>query len=332
MAGASLAGLAMLTWLWGYPHCSGLNVAFAAVEARETSSTVDSIIPKVSEGSSGPLADQQWGLKAIDWVRPAPLAAKPVLVAVLDTGIDGGHEDLVMKVLAEVDLSKSGSTLDLVGHGTAVAGIISAIEDNNQKISGMAADALLLNVKVADDSGLCDPEQVAKGIVWATDHGASVINISLEIHNAWPSLEEAVKYAWDHGALVVAAAGNDGNSEPVYPAAYPDVLAVTAVDKEGKLSILANHGDWVDVAAPGTAIYTTLPGNRYAAETGTSFAAAHVSGLAAMLFGEVTDLNGDGRTNDEVRSLIEAGCLPLEIPGTGRGIINVFNSLSAVVP
>jgi thermitase len=254
----------------------------------------------------------------------------PVVVAVLDTGIDKNHEDLSGRVVAEVDLSDSPTAADVYGHGTPIAGIIAADVDNGLGILGLAPESLLINVKVADDDGKCRLSALAAGIVWAVDYGAKVINISIELKGSTPELEKAIDYAWDKGALVIAAAGNDGNSLPVYPAAYANCLAVTAIQENGTLAPLANYGDWVDVAAPGMDIYSTLPGNNYGYKHGTSFATAYVSGLAAVLFSLATDTSGDGKLNDEVRRAIEAGCDALGIAGTGKGTINVAASVAAL--
>lgn len=190
----------------------------------------------------------------------------------------------------------------------------------------------MLNVKVADDSGKCLLTNLAAGIIWAVDNGASVINISIELKEYTPVLKEAVDYAWSKGALVIAAAGNDGNSLAVYPAAFDKCIAVTALQEDDSLAPLANHGDWVDVAAPGMDIYSTLPGDQYGYKHGTSFATAYVSGLAALLFSLATDTNGDGHLNDEVLRSIEDGCNALDTAGTGHGIINVSGSIAVLAP
>jgi thermitase len=252
----------------------------------------------------------------------------PVLVAVLDTGIDEGHKDLAGKVVADIDFVADASTADLYGHGTPIAGIIAADSDSSSGVAGLAPESRLLNVKVADDCGRARDTDIAEGIIWAVENGARVINISIELDNSTPCLEEAVDYAWNNGALVVAAAGNDGNSQPVYPAAYKSCLSVTAIRESGDLAPLANYGDWVDLAAPGFDIYTTLPDNKFGLKHGTSFAAAYVSGLAALLFPLVTDDNGDGRLNDEICQAIYAACRDTGIPGTGWGLIDVAGSLA----
>jgi thermitase len=277
-------------------------------------------------------AKYQWALERIHALSSTWRmdGGAPVLVAVLDTGIDKNHEDLCGKVVAEVDLSDSPTTADVYGHGTPIAGIIAADVDNGLGITGLAPECLLINVKVADDDGRCRLSALAAGIIWAVDYGARVINISIEIKESTPDLEKAIDYAWNKGALVIAAAGNDGNSLPVFPAACENCLAVTAIQENGTLAPLANYGDWVDVAAPGMDIYSTLPGNRYGYKHGTSFATAYVSGLAAVLFSLATDTSGDGKLNDEVRRAIETGCDALGIAGTGKGTINVAASVAAL--
>jgi thermitase len=238
------------------------------------------------------------------------------VVAVLDTGIDGNHEELIGKVIAEVNLTDSPTPGDVHGHGTHVAGIISA-KDDVLGVSGIAPACSLLNVKVADDIGSCRDSVLAQGIIWAVDNGASVINISIEFAEPSLALENAIDYAWDQGALIVAAAGNRGNDAPAYPAYYENCLSVSAVKQDNNLVPLSNRGDWVDVLAPGFKIYSTLPSNGYGYKTGTSFACAYVSGLAALLFDVVTDTNQNGHTNDEVRAILESGDLRIDIAETG---------------
>jgi len=198
-------------------------------------------------------------------------------------------------------------------------------------IAAIAPGCRLMNVKVADDLGKCKPSVVAKGIIWAVNHGAKVINLSLAM-TASPDLEKAVSYAWSRGAIIIAAAGNKGTSEPSYPAYYDDCLAVAGTNENNSLALLSSYGDWVDIAAPGFNIYSELPHNKYGYKTGTSAAAAHVSGVAALVFSVAEDNNGDGAVNDEVRWAIENSCTPIAVSGMGQGLVNAFQAVTERVP
>lgn len=253
-----------------------------------------------------PYVNKQWALSKINVFRLWQITTvkEDVLVAILDTGIDPNHQDLDGLIAAEANFTDTSSPADSYGHGTHVAGIIAAKSDGTG-IVGVAPGCRLLNVKVADDIGRCQASALAEGITWAVNNGASVINISLEIKEPSPQLEEAVNYAWSRGTIIIAAAGNNGSQSPVYPAYYKNCVAVAGINQDDDLAPLSNYGDWVDVAAPGFDIYSTLPNNGYGYKTGTSFATAYVSGIAALLFNVVTDANGDDRLNDEVRTVIE---------------------------
>jgi thermitase len=272
-----------------------------------------------------PFFDKQWALSNLNlsawWKMTA--GNSDVVVAILDTGIDAAHEDLRDRVIAEVNFTNSPSANDINGHGTHVAGIICAASNNGVGVTGLVPDCKILNVKVADDYGFCQENTVARGIAWAVDNGADVINISLEIRNPSDSLEQAVNYAWQHGVLIIAAAGNQGNQSAVYPAFYENCIAVAAVRPDNTLAPLSNYGDWVDIVAPGFNIYSTLPGNNYGYETGTSFATAYVSAFAAMLSRTICDVNGDGKSNDEIRSVIEKSCSQVNYAGYTLRIINL---------
>ncbi|MBM3118569.1 MAG: peptidase S8 [Chloroflexi bacterium] len=250
-----------------------------------------------------------------------------VVIAVLDTGIDKGHEDLVGKVIAEVNFADSPTADDVYGHGTHVAGIIAAAANNGAGIAGVAYDCRLLNVKVADDYGIFYGSVAAKGIRWAVEHGAMVINMSLFSTEPSRDLEEAINYAWSKGVVVVAAAGNCIGTKIAYPAYYSNCLAVAATDSNDYVASWSSQGDWVDVAAPGVDIYSTLPGDQYGSKSGTSMAAAHVSGLAGLLFALRSDKNGSGFVNDEVRAAIEGGCDAVDISRV-KGRINAFHAVN----
>jgi len=265
---------------------------------------------------------ERWGVTKIE----APQAwqttrgDQSIIVAVLDTGIDKDNQDLAERVMAEVNLTDSPTSDDLYGHGTHMAGTVAAI----------APECRLMNVKVADDTGRCEPSVVARGIIWAVDHGAKVINLSLAM-KASPDLEEAVNYAWSQGAIIIAAAGNKGGSEPSYPAYYVNCLAVAGTNKNNSLALLSSYGDWVDVAAPGFNIYSELPQNQYGYKTGTSAAGAHASGVAALVFSVAEDSNGNGAVNDDVRRAIENSCTPIAADGVGQGLVNAFQAVTETV-
>jgi len=264
---------------------------------------------------------QRWGVSKIEAPQAWHIAkgGQPIIVAVLDTGINEDNQDLADKLVAEVNFTDSPTIDDVYGHGTHMAGTIAAI----------APECQLMNVKIADDAGKCQPSVVAKGIIWAADHGADVINISLCMKSS-PDLEEAVNYAWSRGAIIVAAAGTEGKSTPVYPAYYANCLAVEATDESDSPALLSGRGDWVDVAAPGFNIYSELPLNQYGYKSGTSLAVAHVSGAAALAFSVAGDANNNGLTNDEVRQAIEDGCSPISAEGMGKGRVNALETIMIV--
>ncbi len=261
---------------------------------------------------------ERWGMERIDvtgaWDIAGTLA--PVLVAVLDTGIDPAamYAD---RTTTSVDFTGESSTIDEHGHGTHMADTIARIAPN----------ASFLNLKVADKRGRCDTATVAKAVRWAADNGADVINISLEVADS-PELQSAVQHAWDKGAVVVSAAGNNGSTEPAYPAAYDEAIAVAGSNEEDGLAVLSNHGKWVDIAAPGFKIYAQALGGQYDLETGTSPASAHVSGVAALLYGIATDTNGNGFVNDEVREALELSATPVSLSGMGGGVVDAREAVS----
>jgi thermitase len=265
---------------------------------------------------------ERWGVTKIEAPQAWQITRgdQSIIVAVLDTGIDKDNQGLADRVVAEVNFTNSPTSDDLYGHGTHMAGTIAAI----------APECRLMNVKVADDVGSCEPSVVARGIIWAVDHGARVINISLSMR-ASPDLVEAVNYAWSQGALIIAAAGNKGGAEPSYPAYYANCLAVAGTNKNNSLALLSSYGDWVDVAAPGFNIYSELPQNQYGHKTGTSAAGAHVAGVAALIFSVAEDSNGNGAANDEVRWAIENSCTPIAVDGVGQGLVNAFQAVTKTV-
>ena len=294
-----------------------------------TSQPESSFYASAGMASNDDYSGRQWAIPKI----MAPQAwevtsgANNVVIAVLDTGIDDDQDDLADKVIAAVNFTESPTTDDIYGHGTHIAGIIAAWAGSGAGVAGLAHDCRLMNVKVADDQGRFDSAAAAKGVTWAVDHGANVINMSLVSTELSPILEEAINYAWNQGVIVVAAAGNLVGTKIVYPAYYSNCIAVAATDSNDCVASWSSQGGWVDVAAPGVDIYSTLPGNKYGYKSGTSMAAAHVSGLAGLLFTVESDKNHNGFVNDEIRAAIENGCDGLNA-GVVKGRINAFNAVS----
>ena len=325
-AGLIAAALFVGSSLSGMPEQRG-HQAQSVVMASDIPSVAESADDQAATGPAGISADAgdrdnatgRWGIDRIAvpaaWHVGGSFA--PVLVAVLDTGI-ASDAPFAHRVVASMDFSGEGTTEDTHGHGTHMAGTIAAIAPN----------ANLLNVKVADGRGRCETDDVARALRWAADSGAQIINVSLEVAPS-DELEQAVAYAWERGALVVAAAGNSGSTAPAYPAAYVLALAVAGTNESDGLAVLSNHGEWVDIAAPGFKIYAEQPGGEFGYETGTSPAAAHISGVAALLNGIALDSSGNGSLNDEVRKYLESTADPMAISGTGSGLVNAAAAVQA---
>lgn len=201
-----------------------------------------------------------------------------VLVAILDSGIQA-HPQFDDVYIVHIDLAGGGVAGSGAAHGTSVASIIAGSE-------GIAPEAELFVVRVLDDEGLGNSYHVAEGIVQAVDLGVKVINMSLGVYQDTPLLRQAVAYAEERGVLMVAAAGNDGYDRMPYPAAYPQVLAVTAVDGSGQQARFPNQSKNIDFAAPGVGILTAKEDSGTTLFSGTSAAAPFVTGtLAALLSG-----------------------------------------------
>lgn len=206
-----------------------------------------------------------------------------VIVAVLDTGIDAQHPDLRGAVLPGWDaVNEDADASDDHGHGTAVAGIIAARSNNGEGVTGACWRCALMPVKVIAADGTGSASDIAEGIVWAADHGATVLNLSFVLSGYDGAVAGAIDYARAKGALVVAAAGNAGNGDPTFPASHPGVIGVTATDAGDGRYPWASYGSWVAVAAPGCS-QSTFPGGGYGEFCGTSSAAAFASGIVALV-------------------------------------------------
>jgi len=272
--------------------------------------------------------------------------ASPATVAIVDTGIDPQHQDLVPKITESQNWYDGGSTSDVYGHGTHVAGIAAANTDNGVGIAGVCPECKLLNAKVCSDQGSCPHDRIANGVLWSVgcdyrlpdENGnlgacqnpmrAQIINMSLSGTTGSTTLQQAMTRASELGAVMSCAAGNNGNSQVTYPAFYSNCIAVAATTNRDQRASYSTFGPWVDVAAPGSNIYSTLIGNNYGQMSGTSMASPHVAGLAGLLWSRgIAVVYGppkpDGsvqidapKTAPSVRSRIESTADV--ISGTGR--------------
>lgn len=254
----------------------------AVAEAR---STVESPARGGAPGATEPLFATQWALRAVGLPGSRSASGPGTIVAVLDTGVSPVHPELAGRVLPGVDLvDQDGDADDENGHGTAVAAMIAADGSNGVGIAGACWNCFILPVRVLSSGGAAPWERVAAGVVWAVDHGARVINISISGTEASVELRSALAYAASRDVLVVASAGNTGDQRPQYPAAFDGVVGVAATDTAGKLYDWSSRGPWVDVAVPGCSALPMIFGT-YAWACGTSFAAPLASGVAALARG-----------------------------------------------
>jgi type VII secretion-associated serine protease mycosin len=258
-----------------------------------------------------------------------------VLVAVVDSGVDGGHPQLAGAVQPGIDLLDPGSDgrIDCVGHGTAVASIIAARRDRNA-FRGVAPAAAVLPVRVSeriDDTagGRTAPiAAVAGAIRQAVDRGARIINLSLTTDRDDPALRDSVRYAVAKDAVLVAAAGNRhdaGNPRP-YPAAYDGVLGVGAIRPDGARVPQSQSGDYVDLVAPGAEVTAAARGGGHARYTGTSFAAAYVAGAAALVRQYHPELSAPQVAQRLTATVDTAG--GASGGGYGAGIVNPYRAVT----
>ena len=255
-----------------------------------------------------------------------------VVVAVVDTGIKLDHPEFAGRLTAGHDFVNDDDTPDDdTGHGTHVAGILAAGMDNGVGMAGVCAHCMLMPVKVLGAGNVGSWSDLAQGILYATDHGADIINLSLGGTVSSQTLAAAVTYAQEHGVLLVAAAGNYNSDQPYYPAALDGVISVGATTAQDNRWQNSNFGPSVDVSAPGDLIYSSYHEldnmfGGYMYLSGTSMATPYVSGLAGL----VLSLN-PALTPAEVSDLLERGVDDLGTPGRddefGYGRINAAKTL-----
>ncbi|MCU1461972.1 MAG: Proprotein convertase in/kexin type 6 [Acidimicrobiales bacterium] len=315
---------------------AGAMAASSAPGASVASTETDSVVRAL--GATDPMRSQQWALNQVSFEASWPLTrGGGVIVAVVDTGVRGDHEDLGATVLHGIDLVNAGGDgrTDANGHGTHVAGIIAAAASNGRGIAGGAPGVKILPVRVLDAQGQGFSSNVAQGIIWATDHGARVINLSLGGSTASQGTRTAIQYANSKGAIVLAAAGNAGanGNAPMYPGAFPEAVAVAAVDQQLGHASFSNSGSYVDIAAPGVGVLSTWGSSptAYAYADGTSMATPYASAAAALVASINPAISAAGIAN-----VLEASARDLGAPGTdpyfGHGLINPRDAVLRAQP
>lgn len=247
-----------------------------------------------------------------------------VVIAVVDTGVQLDHPDLAAKLVPGYDfIDNDAAPIDGHGHGTHVAGSAAAITNNGIGGAGTCPECRVMPVRVLNNSGSGTLTGVANGIIFAANNGAQVINLSLG-GSGNSTLESAVNYAWSRGSLLACAAGNDATSDTTYayPGAYTNCLAVGATDSDDDDAYYSNWGLWVDIAAPGSDIFSTWIGSSYNTINGTSMATPHVAGVAGL----VSSL---GLNNAQIRTRLETTADPID--GTGlwwsNGRLNMLRAI-----
>ncbi|HBZ54668.1 MAG TPA: hypothetical protein DEO88_04605 [Syntrophobacteraceae bacterium] len=276
--------------------------------------------------------EDQWALQKmmVPEAWTITTGSPSIVVGVLDTGIDAKHPDLIHRIVDGYDIvnQQAGIPEDDQGHGTQMAGIIASEGQNGIGMSGVSFNCMVMPVKVLDGNGTGTAADVAEGLTYATDHGAQVVNMSFGSYGHSEMLNDAVQYAYQRNVILVAGAGNDNTDLPAYPAAYPNVLAVTATGPQDEKWPAANFGSHVAVAAPGVSILTTAVNGGYLYGTGTSHAAAMVSGVAALLKAKNTQY-----TNVQIDKLLQTSADDLGAKGRdstfGAGRANAYRALTS---
>ncbi len=234
----------------------------------------------------------QWSLPRIGRPSVVVPSGGEALVAVLDTGVEASHPDLLGRTIPGASFVGTDPLTDPNGHGTWMAGIVAAATDNGEGIAGIgSAGVRVMPVAVLAADGTGQDSDIIRGILYASDNGADVILLAFSAPGYSAALQAAIDYAWDGGAVIVAATGNDGVITPTYPAGDRGVMGVASTNESDRLATDSNHGPQTFLAAPGVDILTTaanadadpLTDDEYTSVSGTSAAAAEVAGAAALL-------------------------------------------------
>lgn len=247
-----------------------------------------------------------------------------VKVGIIDTGVEQGHPDLKDNIALAQGVISPNLVKDDNGHGTHIAGTIAAL-NNNIGVVGVAPKANIFSVKAFDSYGSGKVSDIIKALEWCVDNKVDVINMSFGINEQSTAFERAIRQTYEHNIVLVAASGNSGgNNSVLYPAKYPQVIAVAASNLGDQSASFSSGGPEVDVIAPGENILSTYLNSKYKSLSGTSMAAPHVTGLVALI------LSTSNLKPEDVKTLIKDTAddlgLPAEKQGAGR-----INASSAII-
>lgn len=269
-----------------------------------------------------------WGVQRIGAREAWPASrGEGVKVGVLDTGMEIAHPDLKDNFKGGVNLLAPKSLpLDDNGHGTHVAGIIAAV-DNNFGVTGASPGAHLYAVKILNSCGYGYFSDVIRGLDWCVRNGIEIINLSFGSDQPSPALHQAIKRVVAAGKIVVAAAGNDGTYQSVdYPAAYPEVIAVGAIDEFDRIALFTSRGPELNLVAPGANIFSTALKGFFRSMSGTSMAAAYVTGAVAV----IKRLFRQAR-HEQILKMLQASAEKLPLYGDdeqGAGVVRVDKAVA----
>ena len=273
--------------------------------------------------------ETSWGVDVIDAEKVHPVCTgKGIRVAVIDTGIDYKHPDLAANYRGGYDFVNGDTDpMDDNGHGTHVAGIVAAVDNDDIIIVGVAPEAEIYALKALNNQSNGQISDINAAIDWAIEHDMDIISMSLGGSGDFTSLHRICQKAHDEGIVLVAAAGNEHGGNVSYPAAYYSVIAVSAMEKNGSIAEFSNTGSEIELAAPGVSILSTYLEDGYASIAGTSMATPHVSGVVALLLSA-----DDTLEPDEVRAILSATATDLGDEGRdklyGYGLVNAKDAIA----
>ncbi len=275
----------------------------------------------------------QWHLPKISapgaWDFETGATTTPI--AIIDSGVDPTHPDLAYKLIDGYNfIGNNTDTHDVRGHGTAVAGAAAAMTDNVAGVAGVVWDSPIMPLVVLNADDWASYYDIARAITFAADKGVRVMNISIGGSSSSTTLQNAVNYAWNKGAVIFACAQNYATSTPYYPAACANVVAVSATTSTDTRASFSNYGDWVDIAAPGVSILTTNNGGSYGSWSGTSFSSPIAAGVAALILSANPSLTNAQVVDIITRNADDLGTAGFD-PYFGYGRINAHLCLAAAV-